>query len=362
MTDQIGGPFDVSHMLIQLQSLFSHKDSFHPGDNAVLRGDRPNHLVPTGTLSLPLRARLQELDSSLPLGKGLSQVVKQLRAPSSRLGVQAGLQNLCLHRNTKLQFPNKRFFLESKPGTQSLQKGVPRFHLLHAPFPHALMVYQRKIRQILLCSVGTSKPGGRRNNSWSSSSTARRSCARLEGVPSLSGHCCLLGCFGGFKDLFFRFVPSLFLKIHSSQHRSNELLIHCHHLSLLTKHFHHETRHGFWTKNWRPCRRAARSSCLRTLHRRHRSTCRRTCRRCCDGRLCCRLRRSRSRTLCWSERIRFRLSSSCSCAGWSWTKQVELLFCSGVRYGHVGHGFTRNALSAPLPCEKRRASSFSLHA
>ena len=62
--------------------------------------------------------------------------------------------------------------------------------------------------------------------------------------------------------------------------------------------------------------------------------------------------------MCWSERIRFRLSSSCSCAGWSWTKQVELLFCSGVRYGHVGHGFTGNALSAPLPCEKRRASSF----
>ena len=76
MADQIGGPLDVSHMLIQLQSLFSHKDSFHPGDNAVLRGDRPNHLVPTGTLSLPLRARSQELDSSLPLGKGLSQVSK----------------------------------------------------------------------------------------------------------------------------------------------------------------------------------------------------------------------------------------------------------------------------------------------
>ena len=78
----------------------------------------------------------------------------------------------------------------------------------------------------------------------------------------------------------------------------------------------------------------------------------RTCRRCWDGRLCCRLRRSRSRTLCWSERIRFRLSSSSSCTDWSWTEQVELLFCSGVRYGHVSHGFTRNALSAPLPCEK----------
>ena len=187
----------MSHMLIQLQSLFSHKDSFHPGDNAVLRGDRPNHLVPTGTLSLPLRARFQELDSSLPLGKGLSQVVKQLRAPSSRLVVQAGLQNLCLHRNTKLQFLTNA---SSWRASQELKVSIKEchvFHLLHAPFSHALMVYQRKIRQILLCSVGTSKPGGRRNNSWSSSSTARRSCARLEGVPSLSGHCCLLGCFGG---------------------------------------------------------------------------------------------------------------------------------------------------------------------
>ena len=111
MTNQISGPLQVSHMLVQLQSVLSYEDSFHPRHNAVLRGNRTNHLVTTGTLSLPLRARLQELNSSLPLRQRLGEVVEQLGAPGSSLCIQTRLLYLRLDRNAKLQLPNKGFFL-----------------------------------------------------------------------------------------------------------------------------------------------------------------------------------------------------------------------------------------------------------
>ena len=100
-------------------------------------------------------------------------------------------------------------FGSEKLGWFGVRGGWPPQYLLHAPFSHALMVYQRKIRQIL-CSVGTSKPGG----SWSSRPESERPL-----LPSW-----------GPQGPFLPLVPSLFLKIHSSQHRSNELLIHCNHL------------------------------------------------------------------------------------------------------------------------------------
>ena len=68
MADQISGPLQVAHVLIQLQRLFSHEDSLHPRDDTVLRSDGPNHLVPARTLPLSLRARSKKLKPSIPLG------------------------------------------------------------------------------------------------------------------------------------------------------------------------------------------------------------------------------------------------------------------------------------------------------
>ena len=96
---------------VKLQAVIADKNCFHPRNNAVLRGDGPNHLVPAGTLSLPLGARANDLQTSLPLREGLLQVVKQLRASSSSLWIQNHLLNLRLDRNAKLQFSHKSFLL-----------------------------------------------------------------------------------------------------------------------------------------------------------------------------------------------------------------------------------------------------------
>ena len=56
----------------------------------------------------------------------------------------------------QLQLTNKHFFLQSKPRTQSLKKGVSPFYFLHASFHH-MMVDERKRRKILFRTVGTTK-------------------------------------------------------------------------------------------------------------------------------------------------------------------------------------------------------------
>ena len=120
MPNQIRGPLDSSHTLKELQSTISHVDRFHAGNDAVLRRDGPNHLVATGTHALSFGAGPQKLQSSLPLSKRLGEVVKQLRAPRGSVRRELCLQDLGLHRDTQLKLANKRFFLQSKPRTQSL--------------------------------------------------------------------------------------------------------------------------------------------------------------------------------------------------------------------------------------------------
>ena len=92
-------------------------------NDAVLRGDRPNHLA-------------------LPLSEGRVKQENSLE-PAAVSAFRLG------HR---VQLPEN---VSSCSTTQSLHKGVSGFYLLHAPLSHALMVYW-KTKQVLLCPVGTS--------------------------------------------------------------------------------------------------------------------------------------------------------------------------------------------------------------
>ena len=128
-------PNDVHWLLqmtalgVQLQTAFSHINSFHATDNAVELMDCPNGFIANSTHALSLRTGSQQLGSSIPLGKGLSQVVKQLSRPRRSVLRELGLLNLVRHCQAQLKLSNISLILQSQPRTQCLQKLTPCLNL-----------------------------------------------------------------------------------------------------------------------------------------------------------------------------------------------------------------------------------------
>ena len=161
-------PNDVHWLLqmtalgVQLKTAFSHINSFHATDNAVELMDCSNSFIANSTHALSLRTGSQQLGSSIPLGKGLSQVIKQLSRPRSSVLRELGLLNLIRHCQAQLKLSNISLILQSQPRTQCLQKLMPCLNLFHAILTHVLVGNHQKRRKILLSTIAWNKTRTRR--------------------------------------------------------------------------------------------------------------------------------------------------------------------------------------------------------